>query len=121
MKSRLQIFDEEIKQRLKLEDIGTDGDKLNPHQWADLLDVDPDFRQEFFRVYQSDKIKDADEEPSPEICDVHLLNMEPALPRDGEGPEFVSESLLDSSEFWPFTVPGKGGLHVQQMNIANLG
>jgi hypothetical protein len=89
MKRKLEEFDVDIKQRLKLEDLGTDGDKPNPHQWADLLDVDPDFREEFFRVYQSDEIKDADEEPSPEISDVHLLNMELALPRDGEGPEFA--------------------------------
>jgi hypothetical protein len=34
MKLQLQTFDNEVKQRLKLEDIGTDGDKPYPHQWA---------------------------------------------------------------------------------------
>jgi hypothetical protein len=32
MKSKLQTFDEEVKQRLKLEDLGTNGDKPDPHQ-----------------------------------------------------------------------------------------
>jgi hypothetical protein len=72
MKRKLVEFDVEIKKRLKFDDLGTDGDKPDPNQWADLLDVDPDFRDEFFRVYHVDEIKDADEEPSPEVSDVHL-------------------------------------------------
>jgi hypothetical protein len=52
MKRKLEEFDKEIKRRLKFGDLGTDDDKPDPHQWADLLDVDPDFREEFFRVYQ---------------------------------------------------------------------
>ena len=97
MKSKLKTFDEEVKQRLKLDDLGTDGDKPDPHLWADLLDVDPDFRDEFFSVYQSEAIKDADDEPSPEFADIQFLNMELALPRDGEGPEFarVKKRLRD--------------------------
>jgi hypothetical protein len=97
MQRKLEEFDVEIKQRLKCGDLGTDGDKPDPHQWADLMDVDPDFRDEFFRVYHNDDIKEADEEPSPEISDLHLLNMELALPRDGEGPEFarVTKRLRD--------------------------
>jgi hypothetical protein len=71
MKLKLQTFDEEVKQRLKLEDLGTDGDKPDP-QWADLQNVHPDVRQEFLRVYQSDEIGDVDEEPSPEISDVQF-------------------------------------------------
>jgi hypothetical protein len=82
MKLQLQTFDEEVKQRLKLEDLVTDGDIPDPHKWADLLDVDPDFREEYFRVYQSDEIKDTDEEPSLEISDLQFLNMELALPSD---------------------------------------
>jgi hypothetical protein len=79
MKRKLEEFDVEIKQRLKLEELGTDGDKPDTHQWADLLDVDPDFREEFFQVYQDDDIKKADEESSSEISDVQFLNMELAL------------------------------------------
>jgi hypothetical protein len=89
MKSRLKTFEEEIKERLKLEDVGTDGGKLDPHQWSDLLDTDTDFQQEFFQVYQEDGIKEADDEPTPEVADQQFLHMELALPRDGEGPEFA--------------------------------
>jgi hypothetical protein len=48
MKRKLEEFDVETKQRLKFDDLGTDGNKPDPHQWADLLDVDPDFRDELF-------------------------------------------------------------------------
>jgi hypothetical protein len=32
MKRKLEEFDVEIKQRMKLQDLGTDGEKLDPHQ-----------------------------------------------------------------------------------------
>jgi hypothetical protein len=103
MKGKLEEFDMEINRRLKFDDLGTDGDKPDPHQWADLLDVDPDFREEFFRVYEDDGIKEADDESSPEISDVQFLNMELAFPRDGEGPEFARD--------WQISRPSK-----QQLN-----
>jgi hypothetical protein len=89
MKRRLEEFDTQIKHRLKLDDLGTDGDKPKPEMWADLSDSDPDFREEFFQVYQDDGIKEADASSTPEIADEQFLNMELALPRDGEGPEFA--------------------------------
>jgi hypothetical protein len=104
----LQTFDDEVKQRLKLEDLGNDGHKPDPLQWADLLDVDPDFREESFRVYQSDEIKDAAEEPSPEISDVQFLNMELELPRDGEGPELRDEDGSPVASQRQFDIRHKG-------------
>jgi hypothetical protein len=56
MKRKLEEFDMEIKDRLKFDGLGTDGDQPDPHQWADILDVDPDFREEFLRDYQVDDI-----------------------------------------------------------------
>jgi hypothetical protein len=53
------------------------------------LDVDPDVREEFYRVHQTDEMKVTDEELSSEISDIQFLNMELALLRDGEGPEFA--------------------------------
>jgi hypothetical protein len=84
---------------LKFDDLGTDEEKPDPHQWADLLEVDPDFRKELFRAYEDDGIKEADDESSPEISDVQFLNMELALPRDDEGPEFarVTKRLRDDN------------------------
>jgi hypothetical protein len=64
MKSNLKVVQDEIKHRLKLEDLTKDGDKPDPHQWADLLDSDPDFQEEILRVCQDDGIKEADETES---------------------------------------------------------
>jgi hypothetical protein len=86
---KLEEFDTEIKRSLKLDDLGTDGDNPNPEMWADLIDSDPDFREEFFRVYQDDGVNEANAKPTPEIADQQFLNMEVALPRDREGPEFA--------------------------------
>lgn len=44
------------------------------------------FREEFFKIYQEESdIRDADDVLSPEIVDEEYLNMELALPRDGDG------------------------------------
>jgi hypothetical protein len=51
MKRKLEEFEMEIKRRLKFDDLGTDGDKPDPHQRADVLHVDPDSMEEFFQVY----------------------------------------------------------------------
>jgi hypothetical protein len=75
---RVEEFDIEIKRRLKLEDVGTDGDKNYPHQWADLLDV----REEFFQVYQDDDIKEADEESSHEISPTSTITYSWVVSRD---------------------------------------
>lgn len=89
IRQELNAFDAEVSRRLKTDDFPVDGDKPDPEAWADLVETDDDFREEFFKVYQNADIKDAEEEPSPEIEDATYLNMELALPRDGEGPEFA--------------------------------
>jgi hypothetical protein len=101
MKRKLEEFDTDIKRGLKFEDLGTDGDKPNPEMWAYLIDSDPDFREELFHVYQDDGIKEADVNPTPEIADQQFLNMELALPRDGEGPEFARVKKLRDADGMP--------------------
>ena len=64
------------------------GDKPDPEMWADLMEDDPDFREEFYRVYNSDDVKEADE-ATPGVDDGFYLNMELALPRDADGPSFA--------------------------------
>ena len=58
---------------------------------------DEDFKQEFFKVYESDDIQEADNY-LPDIDDECYLNMELALPRDGEGPTLarVKKRLRDA-------------------------
>lgn len=99
MKTALKEYDEEVKRRLKENDFPeVDGDKPTPEAWADLVEGDEDFREEFFKVYQDSDIKEADDMPSPEIMDESFINMELALPRDGDGPEFarVKKRMRDS-------------------------
>ena len=42
-------FDEEIKRRIKNNDFPVDGDLPDPVKWADMLEDDEDFREEFDR------------------------------------------------------------------------
>ena len=99
-------FDEAVQQKLKSPARGYKGDKPNPEDWADLIDNDDDFREEFEAVYNSDEIKEADDF-TPDVLQDTYLNMELALPRDGEGPEFarVTKRLQD-----------KDGLHIGTAN-----
>ena len=72
------------------------GDKPTPEQWADLLEHDDDFREECERVINSDDVMEADD-VTPDTLDDTYLNMELALPRDGDGPELarVAKRLRD--------------------------
>ena len=79
-------FDEEIKRRIKNDDFPVDGDFPDPLKWADMLEDDEDFREEFDRIYQDKDIPEADNVFNPEIMDDTYMNMEVALSRDTEGP-----------------------------------
>ena len=91
-------FDAGIKAKLKLIDRGYVGDKPNPEDWSDLLDTDDDFREEFERIFNNTDIQEADDH-TPDVLDDTYLNMELALPRDGDGPEFakVTKRLRDAN------------------------
>ena len=69
-------------------DSGYIGDKPNPEHWADLLENESDFRDEFERVFNNEEIPEANE-ITPDTLDDTYLKMEVALPRDGEGPELA--------------------------------
>ena len=91
-------FDLAISNKLKLIDRGYSGDKPNPEDWTDLLDEDEDFREEFQNIYNNKDIPEADDF-TPEVLEDTYLNMELALPRDSEGPEFarVTKRLRDAN------------------------
>jgi len=94
----LQTFDSNIIQRLKSDKRGYTGDKPNPEDWADLIDEDEDFREEFQKIYNDDSVPEADDH-TPEVGDDTYLNMEVALPRDDDGPTFakVTKRLRDAN------------------------
>ena len=91
-------FDEKIKQKVKENDFPVEGDKPDPEMWADLIENDEDFKEEFFKVYEDENVREADEF-SPAIADNDYLNMELALPRDGEEPAFgrVTKRMKDDN------------------------
>ena len=90
-------FDTKIKDKLKCKDKTYMGGKPNPEDWADLLDIDPIFDEEFNRVANDPSITEMDDY-TPEVMEDTYINMELALPRDGEGPEFarVTKRLRDA-------------------------
>ena len=91
VKDTYQMFDEAIRQRMKIiSEQGYTRDKPNPEHWADLLKNDDNFREEFERIFNNYEIPEADEvEYTPDTLDDTYLNMEVALPQDGEGPELA--------------------------------
>ncbi len=85
VKATFKAYDDEIARRIGTNDFPVEGDKPDPELWADLIENDEDFREEFFKVYQDEGVKDAtDAEPSPGIADEQMLSMELALPKPGE-------------------------------------
>ena len=53
-------FDAEIYRRLKEEDRGYEGSKPEPQDWADILEEDADFAEEFNRLFNIPLIPEAD-------------------------------------------------------------
>ena len=100
-KSRLQEFDTAITDRLNDEaHIIIEGGKSQPYDWSDHpFDEDIDFVEEFHSVVSNSKIKEADEEFTPDTYDDRYLNMELAVPRgDNPNPQYarVTKRLRDA-------------------------
>ena len=74
--------DAKLKQRFGDDNIPDEGGKPDPSDCADLYKHDEDFWQEFTKVYGDDNVKEAD--ATPEIDDDTYLEMELALPWDGQ-------------------------------------
>ena len=95
-----QKFDHAIQEKIKsCQENNYIGDKPNPEHWADLLEHDDDFREEFERGLNSDDVMEADD-VTPDTLDDTYLNMELALPRDGDGPKLarVIKRLRDKDD-----------------------
>ena len=92
-------FDSNIATKFKQNISGFQGDKPNPEDWADLLASDPDFNDEFNKIFNDNSIKEADEYTEETLDDTYL-NMEIALPRDSDGPEYakVTKRLRDTND-----------------------
>ena len=53
-------FDKEIRQRLKVNNCGYKLSKTSRKYWADMLEEDPDFAEEFKMVFNNADIPEAD-------------------------------------------------------------
>ena len=97
MKARLIEFDSAISKRFKEEDLGYEGGKPNVEDWSEYLQHDPDFQEEFDNIVNDPNIPEADDTFTPDTYDDTYVNMELALQRDGDGPEFakVTKRLKD--------------------------
>ena len=74
----------EILRSFKEDGFQVEGDNPNPEYWAEFMDFDEDFQEEFNKIVSDDKIKEADATFTPEVFDDTYLNMELALSREGE-------------------------------------
>ena len=81
-------FDLDIKKCLNEQDLPLEGDNPSPSDWAELMDHDEDFAEEFGKITNNKDIPEADVTFTPEVFDDTYLNMELALPRDEPVPEF---------------------------------
>jgi hypothetical protein len=95
-KARILKYDEAIAARFKEERLAKCGDKPDPEDWAELIESDPDFAEEFARTFDNPDIKEADEEFDPDSYDGYV-NMELLLDRPGAEPELarVTKRLKD--------------------------
>ena len=102
---------------MKCESRGYEGSKPDPKDWSDLFEEDEDFKEEFNKIFNDLTVPEADQnndgeqsiylddninpelEHTPEVLQDTYLNMELALPRDDEGPEFarVTKRLRDKN------------------------
>ena len=98
VKETFDQFNKNIVDKFKISDRGYLGDKPNPEDWTDLLEDDEDFKEEFNKIFSDENIPQADSS-TPEVMDDTYLNMELALPRDSDGPEFarVTKRLRDAN------------------------
>ena len=80
------------------EEYPTDGSKIDPEVWTDLIDEDEDFREEFQRLVDNKDIPEADDMFDPDSYDTYL-NMELALPGGDGEPKYakVTKRLKDAN------------------------
>ena len=75
-----------------------EGSKPNPSDWMDLMEEDPDFKEEFQRIFDNPSIPEADEF-TPSVLEDTYVDKELFMPRDGEEPNFarVTKRLRDAN------------------------
>ena len=80
-------FDAEIQRRLKSYNRVYEGSKPSPQDWADMLEEDTNFAEEFKRVFNNSDFPEADSFTSQVLEDTYEY-MKVSLTRDEEDPNF---------------------------------
>ena len=98
VKERTTAFTEKIAVKFKEGRLQQDGDKPDLAAWEDLLEGDPDFAEEFNRLFDNPEVLEADDTFDPDSYDTYL-NMEVSFDRGGEYPEHarVTKRLRDTN------------------------
>ena len=65
----------EIRRRFKEDDFRVEGDKPNPEDWAEFMEFDEDFQEEFNKIVSDHNIKEAEATFATEVFDDTYLNM----------------------------------------------
>ena len=92
-------YDSEICQCFKEDNFQVEGDNPNPEDWAEFMEFDEDYQEEFNNIVSDYNIKGEDATFTPEVFDDTYLNMEPSIPRDGGETTFarVTKRLKDAN------------------------
>ena len=95
-KERMKVYSDKIRDKFKEGRLSVPGDRPKLEDWADLLEDDQDFADEFNRLFDNTDVPEADDEFDPDSFDSYL-NMELAIDRGGEHAEFarVTKRLKD--------------------------
>jgi hypothetical protein len=87
-KARILQFDQAIAARFKEERLAKQGEKPDPASWAEIIEADPAFAEEFVRTFDNPDVPKADDAFDPDLYD-NYLNMEVQIERPGDGPELA--------------------------------
>jgi hypothetical protein len=96
-KARIISYDNVIAERFNEERLAKNGDKPDPTAWAGIIEMDPDFAEEFANTFDNPDVPEADDEFDPDSFDTYL-NMGLSLDRrPGVEPESarVTKRLRD--------------------------
>ena len=95
-KEKMKVFNDKISDKFKEGRLASGGTKPNLEEWEELLEDDPDFAEEFNRLYNNSDVPEADDTFDPDSYDSYL-DMELAIDRGGEYPQFakVTKRLKD--------------------------
>ena len=98
VKERMKAYSNCISLKFKEGRLSRDGERPNLAEWQDLLEKDPDFAEEFNRLFDNPDVPEADDTFDPDSYD-HYVNMEFTVDNGDEHRKFarVTKRLKDKN------------------------